>query len=155
MPTLSTTRQIDAPIETVWGVLDDYGNIARWSPGIARSEVTSIGPVGVGTTRHCKFKPFGSADERIEGYVAGKLMKIRLHNISGMPLSEAAAEFRLRERGTGTELTLLYDYTLPAFARFLSLIFKKKMGQGLDGIIDGLEAECNAVRAAGRSQNMR
>ena len=45
MPTFTITRQITAPVETVWAVLDDFGDIQRWNPGVASSALTSDGPV--------------------------------------------------------------------------------------------------------------
>ena len=59
MPEFTTTRQIAAPVETVWAVLDDFGDIQRWNPGVTSSALTSVGPVTEGTTRHCDLKPFG------------------------------------------------------------------------------------------------
>ena len=55
MPAFTITRQIGAPVETVWAVLDDFGDIQRWNPGVTSSALTSAGPVSEGTTRHCDF----------------------------------------------------------------------------------------------------
>ena len=32
MPAFTITRQIGAPLEKVWEVLDNFGDIAQWSP---------------------------------------------------------------------------------------------------------------------------
>lgn len=45
MPELSATYRLDASVEAVWEVLDDYGH-QRWSPGIKRSWLTTAGPIG-------------------------------------------------------------------------------------------------------------
>ena len=45
-------------------MLDDFGDIQRWNPGVATSGLTSQGPIGEGSTRHCDFKPFGGVDEQ-------------------------------------------------------------------------------------------
>lgn len=50
MPEFTVTRQIDAPIETVWEVLHDFGDIQRWSHGVTESSLTSEGPVSEGST---------------------------------------------------------------------------------------------------------
>ena len=55
LPEFTITRQIDAPVETVWAVLEDFGDIQRWSPGVTNSNLTSEGPVSEGSTRHCDF----------------------------------------------------------------------------------------------------
>jgi hypothetical protein len=66
MPEFTITRQIGAPVETVWEVLNDFGDIHKWSPGVTASELTSEGVVAEGSTRHCDFAPFGGVNERIE-----------------------------------------------------------------------------------------
>jgi len=50
----------------VWEVLNDFGDIYKWSPGVTASELTSEGAVAEGSTRHCDFAPFGGVNERIE-----------------------------------------------------------------------------------------
>ncbi len=38
------TREITikAPVERLWEVLGDIGNISRWNPGVVRSHVTTV-----------------------------------------------------------------------------------------------------------------
>ena len=89
MPEFTITREIGAPVEKVWEVLNDFGEIQRWSPGVTGSELTSDGPVSEGSTRHCDFAPFGGVNERIDAYTPNernapkiriKSNKMRAHN---------------------------------------------------------------------------
>lgn len=46
---LEATIDIDAPPATVWSLLSDLRNMARWSPQVVRTFVRGDGRVGVGT----------------------------------------------------------------------------------------------------------
>lgn len=37
MDTITIETEVDAPPPAVWQVLDDFGNIDRWAPGVRRS----------------------------------------------------------------------------------------------------------------------
>ena len=76
MPEFTITRQINASPDHVWEVLDDFGDIQRWNDGVAKSELTSAGPVDEGTTRHCDFAPFGGVDERISCHEPNKRLTV-------------------------------------------------------------------------------
>ena len=102
MPGFTITRQIDAPVEAVWEVLNDFGDIQRWNPGVTDSELTSTGPVGEGSTRHCDFKPFGSVNERIDRYVPNERMTIALFETFKLPISTGVADFNLAPNEGGT-----------------------------------------------------
>ena len=92
MSDFTITRQIAAPVTTVWGVLDDFGAIADWSEGVKRSYLTTEAPVGLGTTRHCDFVPMGGVNERITAHVPNERITVHLYEIFKMPVSDAVAE---------------------------------------------------------------
>lgn len=144
MPELAITRRIDAPVEVVWEVLDDYGAIERWSPGVKRSRLTSTGSVGVGTTRHCDFA-FGGAIERIDVYEPNRRMTVNLVETFKLPMSGAVVDFRLRPVDTATELTFHYSYTPNLMGRLLATLLGKRLAAGLDGIVTGLQRECERL----------
>ncbi|VAV91347.1 hypothetical protein MNBD_ACTINO02-2683, partial [hydrothermal vent metagenome] len=106
MPEFTVSRHIEAPIEKVWEVLDDFGEIARWSPGIKTSELTSVGPVGEGTTRNCDFVGLGAVNERIDTYLPNERMTVNLYETFKLPIEGAVADFNLASVEDGTELTL-------------------------------------------------
>lgn len=144
MPELAVTRRIDAPVEVVWGVLDDYGAIQRWSPGVKRSRLTSTGPVGVGTTRHVDFA-FGGATERIDAYEPNTRMLVNLVETSKLPMSGAIVDFRLRSSAEATELTVHYSYTPNLMGRLFGRLLEKQLPRGLDGVVTGLQQECERI----------
>lgn len=148
MTEFTITRHIDAPLETVWGVINDFGDIQRWNDGVRASELTSDGPVSQGSTRHCDFAPFGGVDERIVGYEPNQRMTIDLYQTHKLPISRAIADFRIASAGGGTDLTLEYSYTLNRIGRAAKRYTDKQLRKGLGGLADGLqhEAERLAVR---------
>lgn len=146
MPELVITRQIAAPVDIVWGVLDDFGDIQRWSPGVKHSELTSTGPVGVGTTRYCAFA-VGGATERIDAYEPNVRMTVNLIETFKLPMSGAIADFALRPHGDGTELTFRYGYTPTLLGRLLARVLRKQLSKGLEGLVTGLQQECERIAA--------
>jgi uncharacterized protein YndB with AHSA1/START domain len=119
MPEFTITRQINAPVANVWEVLDDFGDIQRWSPGVTASELTSDGPVSQGATRHCDFAPFGGVNERIDHFAPNERLTVNLYETFRLPISGAVADFNLAPREGGTELTLNYSYTLNTLGRLI------------------------------------
>ncbi len=140
MPQITITRRISAPVHVVWEVLDDFGDIQRWSPSVRRSRLTSAGPIGVGTTRHCDFG-FGAASERIEAYVPNSRMTVRLIEMFKLPMSEAVADFTLVPDAETTALTFTYRFTPNLIGRLLGGVLDKQLSNGLGKLVHGLQEE--------------
>ena len=145
MPAFTITRQIAAPIETVWAVLDDFGDIQRWSPGVTSSALTSDGPVTEGTTRHCDFTPFGSVNERIDRFIPNERLTVDIYETFKLPITDSIADFNIAPSGDGTELTLHYSYTLNRLGRLAKGTTDKQMRKGMRGLVDGLEQESERI----------
>ena len=150
MPTFTITRQIAAPVEVVWTVLDDFGDIQRWNPGVTTSALTSSGPVTEGTTRRCDFAPFGAVNERIERHVPNQRLTVDIYETFKLPISDSIADFNIAPSGDGTELALHYSYTLNRLGRLAKGTTDKQLRKGLGGLVDGLlqESERMAVERA-------
>jgi len=148
LPEFTITRQIGAPVETVWEVLNDFGDIYKWSPGVTASELTSEGAVAEGSTRHCDFAPFGGVDERIERYEPHARLTVNLFETSKLPISGAIADFNIAPKDGGTELTLHYSYTPNMLGRLLKGYTDKQMRKGIGGMAKGLQIESERIHAA-------
>jgi uncharacterized protein YndB with AHSA1/START domain len=148
MPEFTITRQINAPVETVWEVLDDFGSIAGWSGGVKRSALTSDGPVSEGSTRHCDFSPLGGVNERIDTYVPNERMTVDLYETFKLPISNAVADFNVAATDNGTELTLHYNYTPNRMGRIAKGQTDKQMRKGIGGMADDLQQESERIAAA-------
>jgi uncharacterized protein YndB with AHSA1/START domain len=147
VPSFTITRQIDAPVASVWEVLHDFGDIQRWSPGVTESELTSDGPVGAGSTRRCEFSPFGGVLERIDRHEPLERLTVDLYETSKLPISDAVADFNIAPHEGGTMLTLHYSYTPNLLGRLLRGYTDKQMRKGIGGLAKGLQLESEHVAA--------
>lgn len=145
MEEFTITRQIYAPVETVWEVLDDFGDIQRWNAGVKASALTSDGPVGAGATRHCDFAPFGADNERIDHYEPTVRMTVNIHETFKLPISDAVADFSLAAHDAGTALTVHYTYTLNRVGRMAKGTTDKQLRKGLGGMAEGLQQEAERI----------
>ena len=147
MPEFSITRQISAPVERVWEVLDNFGGISQWNPRVKHSELTSAGPVSAGSTRHCDLTPMGGVNERIDTYIPNERMTVNIHETSKLPISNATADFSLAARDGGTELQLHYSFTLNRLGRVARGTTERQLQKGIGGLVDALEQESERVAA--------
>lgn len=147
MPGFTITRQLDAPPQKVWEVLDQFGDISQWTSGVKSSELTSEGPVREGSTRHCDFAPMGGVDERIETYLPNEQMTINLFGTQKLPITGAVADFKLAAEGGGTALTIDYSYEPNRMGRLAKGTTDKQMRKGINGLADDLERETVRVAA--------
>ncbi|MGI9529136.1 MAG: SRPBCC family protein [Acidimicrobiia bacterium] len=145
MPEFTITRHIDAPVASVWEVLENFGDIQRWSDGVTSSSLTSEGPVAEGSTRHCDFAPFGSVNERIDGFEPQKRLTVDLYETFKLPISNAVADFNIVEADGGTELTLHYSYTPNFMGRMMKGYTDKQMRKGIGSLAKSLQRESERV----------
>ncbi len=118
------------------------------TPGVKASSLTSDGPVGQGSTRHCDLAPLGGVNERIETYVPNERMSINLYETFKLPISNGVADFKLAAKGDITELTLHYTYTPNRLGRAVKGTTDKQLRKGLGGLVDALEEESVRVTAS-------
>jgi uncharacterized protein YndB with AHSA1/START domain len=148
LPDFTITRQINAPVEKVWEVLEKFGDIADWNSGVKRSSLTSQGPVSEGSTRHCDLAPFGGVEERIGSYLPNERMTVNIEEASKLPMSSAVADFNIAAQAVGTELTLHYSYTSNRLGRMAKGTTDKQMRKGITGLADDLVRESERITVA-------
>lgn len=148
MSEFTITRQIDAPVEKVWEVLHDFGDIQRWSPGVTESSLTSEGPVTEGSTRRCDFAPFGAVHERVDLHQPNERLTVNIHETFKLPISDAVADFNIAPNDDGTLLTLHYSYTPNLLGRLLRRYTDKQMRKGIGGLAKGLQRESERIATA-------
>jgi uncharacterized protein YndB with AHSA1/START domain len=145
MPEFTITRQINAPVAAVWEVLDDFGDIQRWSPGVKSSELTSSGPVIEGSTRHCDFAPFGGVNERVDRHLPNERLTVNLYETFKLPISAAVADFNIAPNDEGTMLTLDYGYTPNRLGRLVKGYTDKRMRKGIGSLAEDLQRESERI----------
>ncbi len=150
MRTVQVTKTLDADQSSVWAVLYDFPNIAQWNSGVQTSFATGT-ELGVGAQRHCDLKPTGQLEETLVELEEPNRAVVSIDSAKRLPMKRALVEFLLRPAGTGTEVTVNYNYE-PKGGPFKGLVGRVMDGQletGFGGFLDDLGTE--AGRRAGAS----
>lgn len=149
MPGFQLKRVIDAPVQTVWEELADFGGIYKWNPGVTDSRLTSDHSEGIGITRHCDLKPFGAIQERVTAWHPGERLTIQIFNADRLPLDNAVADFALVDLGDAhTEVMIDYSYDLKWWGRLLpKSILHSRLERGLGGLLAGLHRHVGSATA--------
>ena len=142
------SRLIHAPIDRVWNVMDDFGNIAEWNAGVSASRMLTEGEVSHGTERRCDLAPMGAVHERITRHEVGERMTIHIYKAFKLPLKEAVADFTFASKGDDTEATVDYSYTPNVFGRIMGPWLDKQLRKGIGGLLKGLQEESERVPSA-------
>ncbi|UCC71469.1 MAG: SRPBCC family protein [Gemmatimonadota bacterium] len=113
MTSFSGEIRINAPKEKVWEVIADLGGIQAYHPGVRKSYYTSEQREGVGASRHCDLKPFGSLDERIVSWQDGDSYVIDIYNGEKVPPFKTATGYvSVEQDGTQTIARFAFQYEL-------------------------------------------
>ncbi|MEN8145468.1 MAG: SRPBCC family protein [Gemmatimonadota bacterium] len=113
MTRIAAEIHIDAPKELVWDILADLGGIQNYHPGVTASYYNPGDRRGVGASRHCDLKPFGSVEETAIEWHEGESYTLRLHDGKRVPpFKHAAARLAVQPNGPGSVVTMELDYGL-------------------------------------------
>lgn len=135
------------PLEEAFAFVGDFANAAQWDPGVASSERTNAGPVGVGARYHLLVRVGGRLapmDYEVTAYEPGAL--VVLHG-SGSGV-EAVDEIRFGAVPGGTQVEYMADIRLRGLLRlatpFAGGAFQRVAREAREGMHRALEQ-----RAAG------
>jgi uncharacterized protein YndB with AHSA1/START domain len=146
MARVTRTRTVEAPIGEVWKLVSDPYNLPRWWPRTARVENVDPRPGGKrtqwtkvlqtaeGRGVRADFRCVSSADR--ERYVWEQ-------ELEGTPferhLNGLRVEVGLRNRGSGTEVSLTEEQALKGMSKLGSPLMRRARGDVLDEALDGIE----------------
>lgn len=136
------TRTTTTPIETVFDALTDHRAIADYVWAVRRSTLDREGvpaPNGVGAVRRLEAAGPPIVEEIIE-YQRPTRYAYKL--LSGAPVRDHVGTVKLREAGTGTEVSWHLRSTpkLPGLSWLLSPVLKRVIGELLKGGIKAAES---------------
>ncbi len=119
MGEISRKVKINSPVEQVWEVVAQFGDIYKFSPGVPNSHLTSEQSGGVGATRHCDLAMAGaSIEERVIGWTENQLCTIEIYGGKKIPpFSSATGTFRLTADGEGTEVEFTLTFAQDGIVR--------------------------------------
>ena len=136
------TLDIDATPDAVWAVLGRFMHIDAFAPLVTSVEALTEGEDGLGSRRRCHFADGGSVVEEVTAWDAHRGYRVRLSEMSAMPLHEAHADLAVEPLGDGrSKVTWGFDYRVKfgAFGWVLGqTLMKMMMGKVLDGNLQGL-----------------
>jgi uncharacterized protein YndB with AHSA1/START domain len=110
---------IDRPIEDVFAFVADIEQFPKWESNFLEATKTSDGPVGVGTSYHCKLKVPGRRVEStlvVTEYVPNDRMAFRGDQPS---FARPVGSFAFERADGGTRVTL---YPRPQFGGVMKLL---------------------------------
>lgn len=147
---VSSKITIDAPTETVWNVLKDFGHVSDWAPSVTSSYYLTDQLSGIGTGRHCDIEGFGSIQEYVTDWQEGEGFTYRVTPLG--PLAESNSSWRLSridDKTTELQVTLRYEVRFGLFGIMMhKLVMRKKLEQAIP---ETLEATKNHVESMSMS----
>ncbi len=138
----SATRTINAPAESVWSVLADFGNVYRYHPAIKHSVLTGDADSGPGARRKCLFHDGGSVTEEITEWIDGESYTVNFTQMD-MPLKTARATLSVIPVDDHTSTALVrMDYTPkwgPLGALIDAVMMRRMMNVMFSRVLAGLD----------------
>ena len=133
---------IDAPKDRVWEILADLGGIKNYHPGVTDSYYNQGDKTGVGASRHCDLKPFGSVEETAIEWIEGESYTLLLHDGKRVPpFKRATGRLAIQPNGSGSVVTmeLEYDLKFGLIGRLMDvLVVRSQFSKVVPAVLSGL-----------------
>jgi ligand-binding SRPBCC domain-containing protein len=150
MTVLENSIRIDAPPEKVWSVLASLDTLAKYDPGVARSEIVSAVKEGPGAARRCDLKPGGWFNERVADWRPNEALSFELYECT-LPVQRLRHSYALVSEGGGTVVRQRMEYELkfgPVGKLLDALMVRRKWTAGIKGFLSGLKGYAEGQRSA-------
>ena len=122
---------IDKPAADVFSFVSDFANDAKWQSGVVRSEQTSAGPLGKGTTGQTVQKFMGrELKNDLEGTTFEPPKRFGAKTTSGPVQFEVMCT--LEEMGGGTHMTVHMEGEPGGFFKVAEGMVKNELNKSLD-----------------------
>jgi len=144
MQTVSVSRTLDASLDEVWAVLDDFGGVSKYNPGVEASSIVDGPETGTGATRECVFSDGGRIEEEIVAYEYESGYTVEFVDVGEMPLKRNVVGIAVDAvDGAGTVVTMTSTYT-PKFGPLgwllAKVVMNAKFRETFEDVLDGLES---------------
>ena len=142
MHNITVKREMNNSVESIWKVLDDYGSVYKYNPGVATSDILGEKKTGLGARRVCNFYDGSSLNETIIKYIPNKGYSFELSDYS-LPLKRAISNFELEPLSNGKSvLTVTIEFE-PKFGPvgwlMAKLLMRPTLTKALNGLTKGLD----------------
>ena len=138
----SRSKVLQAPVNSVWEVLADFGAVSTWNPAISNSYSTSELAEGLGASRHCDLAPLGSTEESITGWEPNRRLVVTVDSATKVPFKGGRMIFDLEPVGNHTEVTMTFEYE-PKGGPMSGMVgrrMEKRLSSQMISVLEGLEA---------------
>ncbi|MCP4612439.1 MAG: SRPBCC family protein [Planctomycetes bacterium] len=138
---------IEATPEAIWAVIGRFMHIDEFAPLIKSVDALTNGEDGVGSKRRCNFDNGTSVVEEVTKWEDCRKYRVRLSEMTTMPLREMYAEISLDSLSDRVRVTWSMDYHVkygPLGWLLGQTIMKMMMGKIIDGNLKGLANKVNA-----------
>lgn len=135
MATVSVTRELDHPVDKVWGLVSDFANIS-WMPEGTECRVEGEGP---GMIRHIAAGP-STLPETLES--VDDATRTLIYTIPGelpFPASDYRSTMVVRENGSGSELAWSCSYEPKGDAAQAQVVMEGLYGTLIGWVADALD----------------
>jgi len=136
------TLDIDATPDAIWAVLGNFMHIDEFAPEIVSVDALTKGKDKIGSKRRNNFKNGTSLVEEITEWEPKRRYRVRMSEMSSMPLHEAYSAMSIKPTGSGRSMvTWDMDYRVkfgPLGWLLGQTMMKMMMGKILDGNLKGL-----------------
>ena len=154
MHSITVKREMDNSVEAVWKVLDDYGTVYKYNPGVATSEILGEKKTGLGARRECHFYDGSSIKETIIRYVPNEGYSFELSDFS-LPLKRATSHFKLAALSQNKSLLSVTIKFEPKFGPvgwlMAKLLMRPMLTKALNGLTKGLDDYMTSGQLVGES----
>ena len=117
MTVLENSIRIAAPPERVWSVLATLDALAKYDPGVSKSEIVSPVKEGPGAARRCDLKPGGWFKERVADWRPNQALSFELYECT-LPVRRLRHSYTLVRDGDATVVRQRMEYELKFGAGF-------------------------------------
>lgn len=138
--------EVAAPVEAVWRVLAEIGEIHRWNPGVVESRLTTGQAEGLGAARYCDLGGGNYLVERVAAWEEGRALTMEVTE-TNLPLEDIFIRFHLEPSETGTRVTLspVYKVRFGPLGRLLDAVYlRRAYARGMEALLAGLRADVEA-----------
>lgn len=142
MHEVSVTREINASLPIVWQILDDFGGVVKYNPGVIKSGIVAGPDIGEGAIRECVLDGGGRIEEKIIDYEPDSAYTVKFTEMGDFPLKENIVNISVAELGDSrTEVTMAAQFT-PKFGPLgwvmAKVMMKSKFEETFEETLDGL-----------------
>jgi ribosome-associated toxin RatA of RatAB toxin-antitoxin module len=152
MHKVTVKKEINHDVKSVWNVLDDFGAVHKYNPGVKTSNIIGDRQTGMGARRVCNFYDGSSLKETITQYRPDEGYSFALSEFA-LPLKQATSHFKVTPLSNGnTELTITLEFE-PKFGPLgwlmAKLMMRRMLTKALRGLTNGLDDHMSTARLIG------